>query len=138
MLPVNLLSVLVAAVAAFVVGFLIHGLIAGKLWMRLANIHPTGKEKLSDMYPQMFKNLMANLLSAYMLANVIYAIASYYNNLGNIVGGIGIAFWMWLGFNLTATSMDVIWMGKNKKLWYFELVSSLAVFVTMGAILAAW
>lgn len=138
MLPIDLIAVFVAAVAAFIIGFMFHGPLFGKLWMKLANIHPTGKEKLSDMVPQMLKNLLANIVCAYILAMFIYATASYYNNVGNIIGGMGIAFWAWLGFLVTSTSMDVIWMGKSKNLWLFEVVASLVSFLAMGAILAGW
>lgn len=138
MLPINLVSVLVAAIAAFIIGFMFHGPLFGKLWMKLANIHPTGKEKLSDMVPHMIKNLVANIACAYALAMFIYVTASYYDNVGNVVGGMGIAFWAWLGFLVTSTSMDVIWMGKSKKLWLFEVVASLVSFLAMGAIIATW
>lgn len=138
MLSINLVSVLVAAIANFIIGFLFHGPLFGKLWMRLANIHPTGNEKLSDMVPQMVTNLLMNLVCAYILAMFIQVTAGYYSNTGNIVGGMGIAFWAWLGFIVTSSSMDVIWMGKSKKLWLFEIVASLVSFIAMGAILAAW
>ncbi len=138
MLSINLVAVLVAALVSFVIGFMLHGPLFGKLWMKLANIHPTGKEKFSDMVPQMVKNLIANLVCAYVLAMFINAIALYYGNVGNIVGGMGIAFWAWLGFLVTSSSMDVVWMGKSKKLWIFENVASLVSFLAMGAILAVW
>jgi mannitol-specific phosphotransferase system IIBC component len=138
MIPINFISVIVAAVVAFIVGFMFHGPLFGKMWMKLANIHPTGKEKLSDMFPQMVKNLVANIVCAYVLAMFIYVTASYYNNVGNIVGGMGISFWAWLGFLVTSTSMDVIWMGKSKNLWLFEAAASLVSFLAMGAVLAAW
>ncbi len=138
MLSINLISVFVAAIAAFIVGFMFHGPLFGKQWMKLANIHPTGKEKFSDMIPQMLKNLLANIICAYVLAMFIFTTASYYNNVGNIIGGMGIAFWAWLGFVATSTSMDVIWMGKSKNLWLFEITSSLASFLVMGAVIAAW
>lgn len=138
MIPINFIAVFVAAVTCFVIGFLMHGPVAGKLWMRLANIHPTGKEKMSDMFPMMIQNFIMNLSTAYMLANIIFAVASYYDNVGNIVGGMGIAFWTWLGFVVTSTSMDVIWMGRSKKLWLFEIGSSLLCFLAMGAVLASW
>jgi hypothetical protein len=137
MLPINLTAVFVAAVACFVIGFLMHGPIAGKLWMKLANIKPTGKEKMSDMYGMMFKNFLANLLTAYCLANIIFVSALYHNNVGSALGGMGVAFWVWLGFVVTATSMDVIWMGKSPKLWLFEIGSSLLCFLAMGAIIAS-
>lgn len=138
MLSINLVSVLVAAIASFIIGFMFHGPLFGKLWIKLANIHPTGNEKFSDMIPQMLKNLLANIVCAYVLAMFIFVTESYYNNIGNIVGGMGIAFWAWLGFLVTSSSMDVIWMGKSNKLWLFEIVSSLVSFVAMGAILAIW
>jgi hypothetical protein len=137
MLPINLVAVVVAAVACFVIGFLMHGPIAGKLWMKLANIHPTGKEKLSDMYPQMLKNFIMNLLTAYCLANVIYVSSFFHNTFSSPVSGMAVAFWVWLGFVVTSTSMDVIWMGKSKNLWLFECVSSLICFLAMGAVIAA-
>lgn len=138
MLPINLLAVLIAAIVCFIIGFLMHGPIAGKLWMRLANITPTGDEKMSDMYPMMFKNLVMNLITAYCLANIIFVSALYHNNVGSIMGGMGVAFWVWLGFGVTSTSMDVIWMGKSSKLWMFEIFSSLLCFLAMGAIIAGW
>lgn len=138
MLPINLVSVFVAALATFIIGFMFHGPLLGKTWMKLANIHPTGNEKLSEMIPQMLLNLLVNFVCAYVLAMFIYVTASYYHNVGNIVGGMGIAFWAWFGFIFTSSSINVIWMGMSKKLWAFELVASLVSFLTMGAILAAW
>jgi hypothetical protein len=138
MLSINLVSVLVAAIAAFIIGFLFHGPVFGKLWMKLANVHPTGNEKFADMIPQMLKNFVANLVCAYVLGMFIFVTESFYGNLGNVVGGMGTAFWAWLGFIVTSSSIEVIWMGKSKKLWLFEVVASLVSFLAMGAILAAW
>jgi len=138
MLSINFIAVIIAALANFIIGFMFHGPLFGKLWMKLANIHPTGKEKISDMVPQMIKNFLVNIICAYVLAMFIYVTASYYNNVGNIVGGMGIAFWAWFGFIVTSTSIDVIWMGKSKKLWIFEIIASLVSFIVMGAILVIW
>jgi hypothetical protein len=41
-----------------------------------------------------------------------------------------------IGFVVTSTSMDVIWMGKSCKLWLFEVFTSLICFLAMGAIIA--
>jgi hypothetical protein len=138
MYSISLLSVLVAAIAAFVVGFLFHGPLFGKLWMRLANIKPTGKEKFADMLPQMGWNLLANIVTAYILAMIIYVAGIYHGSIGTVSSGLLTSFWVWLGFVVTGSSMDVIWMGKSKKLWLFEIASSLAMYLVMGAILAAW
>jgi hypothetical protein len=138
MLPINFLSVLFAAIAAFVIGFLFHGPLFGKVWMKLANIHPTGKEKFSDMYGQMFANLVANFLTAYVLAVVyLFASSSPYMGGSGAWNGVVCAFWLWLGFQVTITSIEVIWMKKPIKLWLFECASALVAFAAMGAIIAS-
>ena len=130
--PINLLAVVIAAVANFMIGFLFHGPLFGKLWMRLANVAPTGNEKFSDMYGQMAWNLLANLVCAFILGTMI----QYTGAVGATTGMI-FAVFVWLGFVVTSSSMDVIWMGRSYKLWLFEVASSLVSFLAMGAILAS-
>jgi hypothetical protein len=139
MLPINYLAVLVAAVVAFVLGFLFHGPVSGKLWMKLADIHPTGKEKMSDMYGQMFWNLVANIVTAYVLAVIyLFATSSPYLGATGVWGGVVVAVWVWLGFLVTSSSIEVIWMKRKVSLWLFEAACSLVVTVVMGAIIAGW
>jgi hypothetical protein len=139
MFPINYPAVLLAAVVAFVIGFMFHGPLFGKTWMRLANINPTGNEKLSDMIPQMAWNLAVNVVTAYTLAVVyLFASASSYFANGGVWSGIFCAALVWFGFVVTSTSMDVIWMGRSVKLWLFECASSLAMFAAMGAIIGFW
>lgn len=139
MLPINLLAVVTAAVAAFILGFLFHGPVSGKLWMKLANIHPTGNEKFTDMIPQLLWNLLANLVTAYVLA-VMYLFASSSSYLGGtgVSGAVICAVWLWLGFLITSSSIEVIWMKRSVKLWLFEGVCSLIAMIVMGAIIGAW
>jgi hypothetical protein len=138
MFSINILAVIVAALAAFILGFLFHGPISGKLWMKLANIHPTGNEKFKDMIPQMLWNLLSNVVTALALA-VIYAFAVTSPALcTGVWGGVVIALIVWLGFLVTSSSIEVIWMGRTAKLWLLEAVCSLIVMVVMGIIIAAW
>lgn len=133
MTSISFVAVLVAAVVNFIIGFMMHGPIAGKLWMKLANITPTGNEKFSDMYGKMFWNLVVNLVTAYILGMMIV-----YNGLTDAMTGAIFAGFVWFGFILTGSSMDVIWMGRPYKLWLFEVFSSLLCVLAMGAILASW
>ena len=137
MFPINLAAVSVAAVAALVIGFMFHGPLFGELWMKLANIHPTGNEKFTDMLPQMFWNFVANFVTAFVLAGLLWMSSL---SLGPISWGRGAlaAAWIWLGFMATSSSMEVIWMGRNYKLLLFECVASLTAMAAMGAIIAAW
>ncbi|MES3031741.1 MAG: DUF1761 domain-containing protein [Patescibacteria group bacterium] len=138
-MEINFWMVLVAAVANFVIGFLFHGPLFGKTWMRLANVTPTGNEKLSDMVPQMSKNLLANIVFAYALAVFhLYAVTSTLSTGPSTAwNGMACGFLVWLGFVVTSSSMEVIWMKRSTKLWLFEMVASLVSILAMGAIIGA-
>ena len=143
MLVISYSAILVAALVNFVLGFLLHGPIGGKLWMKLAQIHPTGKEKMSDMYGQMVWNLLVNLVAAYVIAMffALFKSTPYFLTGGgasNVSIGMIIAFWCWLGFVVTSTSIDVIWMGKSFKLWAYEAMCSFICFLAMGAVIGMW
>ncbi len=136
-MPINFLSIVLAALAAFIIGFLAHGPVAGKLWMRLANIHPTGNEKFSDMYGQMGWNFVVNFVTALALAIVYgFAATSSLLHLSALCTGLLCAFVVWAGFLVTSSSIETIWMGKSCKLWLFEACSSLVVMLAMGAIIS--
>ncbi|MCG6147677.1 DUF1761 domain-containing protein [Leptospira levettii] len=139
MLPINLAAVVVSALSAFVLGFLFHGPLFGKLWMKLAKIQPTGNEKFSDMVRPLIFNMLTNLVTAYVLA-VIFLFASTSPYLGGegVWRGVFCALWIWVGFLVTTTSIEVIWMGRSIQLWLFETIASLVVMSVMGAIIAAW
>ena len=139
MLPINLKAVAVSALAAFFIGFMFHGPLFGKLWMKLAKIQPTGNEKFSDMVPQMVFNMLANLVTAFVLAVIfLFASGSPYLAGSGVWRGVVCAVWVWGGFLVTSSSIEVIWMGRSVQLWLFETVASLVVMSTMGAIIAAW
>ncbi len=139
MFTINFLAVLVAALAAFILGFLFHGPVTGKLWMKLADIHPTGNEKLGDMVPQMLWNLLSNLVTALGVA-IIYAFAATSPSLSDtgLWGAVLISLVVWLGFLVTSSSIEVIWMGRKAKLWLFECGCSLIVMFVVGLIIGAW
>ena len=50
MISINFGFVFLAAVVGFIVGFLLHGPLLGKMWMRLAGIVPTGNEKFATRF----------------------------------------------------------------------------------------
>ncbi len=131
----NIFLVIAASLSTFMIGFLAHGPVTGKLWMSLANIHPTSNEKFSEMIPQMLWNLLANFVTAFMLAVMINI---SFMALGERSVGIGIlvAVGTWLGFIVTSSSIEVIWMGRKVSLWLFECIVSLICFTVMGTILS--
>jgi hypothetical protein len=135
----NILAILVAAFVAFVIGFLWHGPLFGKIWMRLENITPTGNEKFSDMWKQMVYNYIANIVMAFVISGTLmFAFSSPFMGELTWYRGAICGAWLWLGFVVTTSSMDVIWMKRSVKLWLFELSWWLVAMMAMGAILAVW
>jgi Protein of unknown function (DUF1761) len=139
MLSIHPLAVILAALASFILGFLFHGPVSGKLWMKLADIHPTGEEKFSDMYGKLFWNMVANLVTASVMA-LIFALVFSSPLMGEMTWykGVIMGGWLWLGFLVTSSSIEVIWMGRKASLWLFEAVCSLIVMGVMGAILVTF
>ena len=126
MFTINIWTVIVAALANFIIGFLAHGPVAGKLWMKLSNIVPTGNEKFSDMYGQMAWNFVANLVAAYVLSVVIY---------NTSLPAVTCAVLLWLVI-VTSSVMEVIWLKRKVSLWFFEIITSLVSFVVMALVLS--
>lgn len=136
---ISIPAVLVAALASFIIGFLFHMPPLGNIWMRLANITPTGNEKLSDMWRQMLANYLIDVVVAFVMAGAFWLVfASPLMGPATWYRGAILAAWLWLGFIATTNSVNVIWMGQSKKLWLFEAVASLTAMLAMGAILAVW
>jgi hypothetical protein len=139
MFSFSFVAVFVAAVIAFILGFLFHGPVSGKLWMKLADIHPTGNEKFSDMYGKMAWNFLSNLITASVMA-IIFSLVFTSSIMGPATWfrGAIMGVWFWLGFLVTSSSIEVIWMGRSWKLWLFEAACSFVVMAVMGAIIASW
>jgi hypothetical protein len=128
----NLISIVAASIAAFVIAFLWNGPIFGSLFQRLSGISNPPAPRAR----QIVLNFLVFLFTAAVMSMVFWITFN-----STIMGertwfrGIVLALWLWLGFNVTATSIDVIWQGKSWKLWLFECAASFVVFAVMGAIL---
>jgi hypothetical protein len=131
----NIVSIVVAATAGFIIAFLWNGPVFGKLALRLSNMQNPPVPKLS----QILLNYLVFLVTATIMS-LVFWIAFKSPIMGNAswFRGTVLAIWLWLGFNVMATSIDVIWHGKSWKLWLFECAASFVVFSTMGAILGSF
>jgi ABC-type lipoprotein release transport system permease subunit len=71
---------------------------------------------------------------------VVYAFASTSSLFGvsGALAGVVCGLLVWLCFLVTATSIEVIWMGRSAKLWLFEAACSFVVMAVMAAIIAVW
>ncbi len=135
-----LTPIIVTAIVYFIIGFLIHGPLFGKLWMKLAGVTPTGNEKFSDMYGQMFWNIVVNLIICTFIYGAIWVASHSPIIMGDLTWykGAMVGAWLWFGFVVPNTLLDVIWMKRKFSYWLFEAICSLICMGVAGAILAVW
>ena len=134
---VNYLSVLVAGIAAMVVGFLWYGpMLFAKPWMKLMGhtkeSMEAGKKEMGKTYGMSF---VFTLVSAYVLSHVMSFSESFYGY-APVMTGLSSGFFMWFGFVMPVQATDVIFGGKKWKLFGintgYQLVSLLVMGVVLG------
>ena len=131
---INYFAVLAAAAASFVIGFLWHGPLFGKQWMKLMGVTEKSIKQMKLTPVQaMAGGFIATLLMSYIFAHFIdYAQAS------TIMEGIVAGLWIWLGFVATIMLNGVLWEGRPFKLYLLNVSYHLVTLAVMGAILAVW
>ncbi|WP_429814945.1 DUF1761 domain-containing protein [Ensifer sp. B1-9] len=126
----NYLAVLIAAIAAFIIGAIYYGVL-GKPWMKAARIDPAS----AQMSPVLFAiSFASELVMATMVAGVV-------GHLGpgdvTLVNGIASAFFLWLGFVATTLVVNHRYQGFGWDLSLIDGVHWLLVLLAMGAIIGA-
>ena len=126
----NYLAVLIAAIAAFVIGAGYYGIL-GKPWMKAARIDPAS----AQMSPVLFAiSFASELVMATMVAGVV-------GHLGpgeaTLVNGIASGFFLWLGFVATTLVVNHRYQGFGWDLSLIDGVHWLLVLLTMGATIGA-
>ena len=135
---INLWSVLVAAVATMILGFLWYSpILFANPWMRLMGVDPNDKAKLAEMQKGAGKlyglAFVASIISAMVLAKVI-AITT----VNTIPYGMKIGFAVWLGFVTTVQLTGALFGKQPIKLYLINTGYQLVCYLVMGAILAVW
>jgi hypothetical protein len=135
---VNLWSVLVAAVATMVLGFLWYSpLLFARPWMVLMGYDPDDKARLAEMQKGAGKlygiSFVGSLISAFMLGKII-EIAT----VNAIPYGLKIGLAVWLGFVTTVQLTGTLFGKRPTKLYLIDTGYQLVCYLAMGAILAVW
>ena len=137
---INLLAIIVAAVAMQALGFMWYGPVFGKQWLAAMG---WGSEKAAEMknkegMGKMFAlAFLASFVMAYVLASVIWAWRIALGPDTNVVQlGAMTGFFSWLGFVLTTSAASVLFEGRSKKLYLVNNAYNLTGLVMMGVIIA--
>ncbi len=132
---VDLVTVVVAAIAAFIVGMIWYSpALFGKKWMKTMGMSEKDMAKNKDkMMPIMVMSIILSGVMAYVLAHILAF--SQASTLADAVQG---AVWVWLGFIATTTYMGVLYEKKSMD-WFimtaghylFALIAMALVLVMM-------
>lgn len=129
---INYLAVLVAAIAAMVLGSIWYAKpVFGARWMKLVGL--TDESVKQGAGPAMGIAALSALVTAFVLAHVVD-----YVNADTVGAGIMTGLWMWVGFNATQLVMNSAFERRNWTLSFINLAYGAVNFAIMGLILAIW
>ena len=135
---VNLWSVLVAAVATMILGFLWYSpLLFAKPLTLAMGYDPNDKAKMEEMRKGAGKlygiTFITSLLSAFVLAKIIDV-----TTVNAVLYGMKIGFAVWLGFVTTVQLTSTLFKKRPIKLYLIDTGYQLVCYLVMGAILVKW
>lgn len=145
MVPINYLAVLVAAIVAFVLGWLWFGPVFGKAWMASQGKNmdemTTKMKSDSSFKSKMMKSYsivaLMSLVMAFVLAHSLIFAATYLNVSG-WSAALQAGAWNWLGFVVPVSVGSVLWDGKSWKWWCITAGYYLVSLILMSLVLAYW
>lgn len=129
---VDLVTVVVAAIAAFIVGMIWYSpMLFGKKYMKIMGVSEKDMAKNKDkMMGIMVQSIIVSGVMAYVLAHVMaFSQASTFSD---AVQG---AVWMWLGFIATTTYMLVLYEKKSMDWWIMTAGHYLFALIAMALVI---
>lgn len=138
LMGVNILAVLVSAIATMAAGFLWYSpVLFANPWMVLMGYDPNDKAKIAEMQksagPSYMMSLVASVLSALVLGKIISVW-----NVTSALEGAKIGFAVWLGFVTTVQLTNALFSRQRARLYAINTGYQLVCYLAMGAILGAW
>lgn len=129
MIEINYLAVLVAAVAAFVIGWVWYGPLFGKMWAKEKGMMPDASMGMWSMVGE----FVAQLVTAYVLAHFVAMLV-----VEDVSMALQLAFWTWLGFYATMLVGPVLWEKGSWTVYAIAASRALVSLAAMAVILALW
>jgi hypothetical protein len=135
---VNIWSVLTAAIATMVIGFLWYSpLLFARPWMLAMGYDPDDKAKIKEMQKGAGKNyavsFLASLVSAFVLGKIIDAAT-----VDTALYGMKFGFAVWLGFVTTVQLTSKLFAKESTRLYLISTGYQLVCYLAMGAIIGVW
>jgi len=128
----NYVAVLAAAVAGWILGAAWYGIL-GKQWMNALGWNEEQKKGQNKVpLSAMIVSFVALLVMAYLLAGIIAHVGPATIRIGVISGAL-----VWLGFTITAISVNNAFQMRNPMLTIIDGGHWLAVLVLQGVVIGA-
>ena len=133
-MTINYLTVLLAAVASMVLGFLWYGPVFGKAWMRLS-----GKtmEDMKGGKNEMMRGYVLGFLASAVMA---FILAFFAKTLGvaDIRQAFTLSALVWIGFFATSSLSGVLWEKQPWSLYFLNIAYQFVNVFVMTAIVTLW
>jgi hypothetical protein len=130
---VNWLAVVVAAVAAFVVGGIWYGPIMGKSWMAAVGL--SEEQVKAGNAPVIYGGaFVCSLVMSWTLAHTFATYATELDFMTKVLTAFGVA----LGFIVPAIGMNYLFSMRSRALFFIDATYWLLFFTAMGAVHAAF
>ena len=121
-MEINILVILLAALAQFIVGAVWYMPIFGKLWGKIHNYNPSNEEEhkkaMKSMMPFLGIQFLTNILTSFVFVLLLNGFPVEWNV-------YGLAFFFWLGFSLPVQISGVLFGGTEGK-WVIKKILVLA------------
>ncbi len=136
-MEINYLAILGAGIISMVIGSIWYGPLFGKKWMEICGVTETDSEKQKQMQKEAMPlygiQFVLSLVQAYVLMNLITWTGG---------SGVGIAFWMWLGFVMPTVAGSAMWNNNPNKIkraaFLIQAGYYLLTLTLFGYLLSTW
>ena len=139
-LKINLVAILVAVAANFILGSIWYMHLFGKAWGKEMGYDPNMKPEKSVMFKGMFFMVIGNFLFAWVFAHNIAAwqFVPGIKEMGPLVNVLNSAIFTWLGFYVPGHLGATVWENKSWKLFAINTGYNLVSLLVVALILNYW
>lgn len=134
-MEVNYVVLLVASLAAFVVGALWYSpALFGNVWVKEMGITAAEAKKMSKNPAKTYVlGFLSTVVTAYVLWYFMGAM-----EVTDSKGAAMLAFWIWLGFTAMKDLGGMLWEGKSFKLFLINASYGLVTLLAMAMVFVNW
>ena len=128
----NVLAIICAAAAYWVLGAIWYMALFGKTWAAAMQQHGVKLEQ-SGMAGKMVGNFIANLVAATIMARLCQRIPVV-----DLIHGLRLGLGIGIGFSATTITIGYLWESKPFKVWLIDVCYYVLGTILLGAILSVW